>query len=224
MRTPFLGSSVNPPSVAFVGDSITVGSGSTGSGLGGYRRRVIENLASDGYSDRLLCLGEQRDSNFNNSDHSGVSGNTTAQMTTRVAANFGAGKRQPDAFFVLAGANNAASDPARTAFTTDYPLLLDALHAANPSAKIIVSTITDSSDAGYAPRIDSMNAEIASLWDAWEAANPSAPALVRLDLRSVLGDWAAGNFADFIHPNNTGYATIGDAIDTAVRAALGIPS
>jgi len=222
IATPRASAASVVPSVAFVGDSITLGTGSSGTSLGGYRRVCRNAWVTDGYARSIVPYGEIRDASFAASDHSGVGGETAAQIETRFSASFGAGTaRTPGVVFVMCGMNNAASDVLRDAFiNTDYYSLIETIHLALPSAKIIVTTITPTSDGSYAPRVAAMNAALPGIWDDLEAAYPAlATQMSRIDLSAPVG-WA---YSDAFHPNNTGYSIIGATINAAVYAALELP-
>lgn len=211
--------------IAFPGDSLTQGFVSPGGYLGGFRKALWEAWVASGLDRLITPIGEQRDPAFPYSDHSGVGGETTAEITARVVANFGTlstNVRLPDLWVVLAGTNdallnNGSANP--TLFiNSHYRALLDACHAASP-VPIIVSTIPDTSDVNVRVRVNTINAGLPAEWDAAELAGLT---LHRRDWRTLTGDHGVPNFGDQFHWSTTGYGLVAADIDPVIRSILGL--
>lgn len=215
------------PTVAFVGDSLTEGFGSSGDASGGFRRWVRDQWVTDGLGRSVQPIGEIRDPDFALSDHSGVGGDEATDAETRVVANFGvlpSVLRVPRLWVLLIGTNNAVSGAATTSFTSgEYESLITAMRDI-ANVPFIVSTIPDSSDVNVSARAATINAWLqgASGWDALETS--LGVTFDRRDWRTLVGAWNASFYADAFHWNSDGYALVGADLDPRIRLHLGLPA
>ena len=122
----------------------------------------------------------------------------------------------PDVAFLMLGMNDTTTDPDAAAAPGQMASLLAYMYATAPSLRILVTTITPSSDAAREVRIQSVNAALPAVWDTAEGAGQL---LLRSDLHSVINP--ATDLADTIHPNNAGNALMAAYIQPFVRQLLG---
>jgi hypothetical protein len=223
ISTPRAAAASLPARVAFVGDSLTLGSpASSGTGLGGYRRVIRNRWATDGIlGTQVIPVGHLRDANFTWSDHSGVASDTAAMIQTRVNANFGPGLIQPSCWFVLT-VNNAGSDVLRDFFIASGGFdLLEAMYLKS-HAHIVISTLIACQDATRQARTDAINAALPAIIASFQAAYPAA-SVTLFDGAAAVGAYSGTNYGDPVHLNNSGYTLFGDALDPVIRTALGLP-
>ncbi len=196
-----------PPVVYAVGDSITTGQLATN---GGFVVQLAVSARADGLN--VDMQGPIAHANGAGGEvwapyrDSAASGNTCAQMLTRVQSatqglGVGGGSsgfyRRARLALLFAGTNDLS--------VLDYTSLLDEIYTrmvqhGQPSFRIAVTTITDISGSEAAVAV--FNAALPSVWDTFEAAHPGI--LIRWNA-FLACPYSAGDFVDTTHPNSAGY-------------------
>jgi len=219
--------------IMFIGDSITVGQGSTDGD--GWRRLLwsVWHSKHKVSGSWLEAIGPVEDGGYADDCHYGQSGKDIQYIRTNLVSIIGSGTEFPscDVVCLMIGTNNARG--LLNAYVTgDYNvggstqeqlyLLLGELRTKfGAGCKIVVTKCVDISIAGDATshaNIVDFNSRLETTWAAFELANSTT--LYRWDANAALGTWGAGNFSDTYHPNDTGYALLAAEIKPAiVRAA-----
>lgn len=202
--------------VLCLGDSITVGGGSTGSL--GYKKRISDNSNNAFYRSRNV--GPYVAGAFNDARHAGVSGNTIAQMLARFDRDVY--RWRPDALVIHAGTNGGTLTDLGGAADDDTTAETYAVDAANAMEALLDYAYTRLSSIGRVvvckvpPRsshtnyVTRFNGKLAAVI----AATPfSASQIVVVDPGVLLAECPDG-----VHPNDTGHNKIGDAAWTGTGA------
>jgi len=172
--------------------------------------------------------GSASDGNWADNQHSGVSGTTLTQISTRATAELGTGHPYSLVklcFLCMVGTNSlSAGDPTASAALTDYAACLAAVHAAITStvatARIVVSTLPNFNPAAatYTAQ-QAFNAGLVAIWDAHDAAH-AANKVFRADVAAAVGVWNSPTYyLDNAHLNNAGNQIAGAAIYNCSDAA-----
>lgn len=197
------------PCVYFVGDSITTAQNATNGGMVTLLSQRMRSLGL--YADPIGPLAAGQAFPYR---HSAASGNTCAQMNTRILDNsLGLGQggasaghyRRAKLVCLFAGTNDVATDPT----ATNYGTLLDNVYArmiqAQPNGRIAVTPITDIN--GSTAAVNTYNAAMAAKHATFEAAHPGV--LIYWDALNA-APWNATDYVDTTHPGNTGYEKLVD--------------
>lgn len=197
------------PCVYFAGDSITTAQLATNGGMATLLSQRLRSLGA--YVDPIGPLSVGQAFPY---CHSAVSGNTCAQINTRVLDNtLGLGQggsskglyRRAKLICLFAGTNGQN--------VTDYTTLLNNVYArmiqAQASGRIAVTTITDisGSTAAVTTFNNALTAAGTGVWDVFEAAHPGV--LIRWDAFNA-APWNGTDYVDTTHPGNSGYVKLMD--------------
>ena len=209
-----------------IGDSITRGydCSSTQSDpvYNGYRS-VLDTLAiADGYTS-LQWLGQQNNSTATyvaTRHHEGINGdsandklstapttNGSGFATNKMANYLGNGQPLHGVQVIMVNLGTNAEDGGGT-FAANYQALIEQAHALEPQARFVVNTVF--SGASASANNTSLTTVRTGVWDVLgqEGIN-----LYRVTLPTP-------SLCDGIHPDASGYTTIGNAIYPALKAAL----
>lgn len=187
--------------VMCIGDSITVGTGSTS--LGGYRMGLFTQMrAHIGYSPRFVGQSDANNFIFN---CCAVSAYTSAQILTLVQA------QSPlfpttNIYLIHAGTNDVLAGTPTATTTGNIVSMISQIRADNPSATIWVADIIDRS--GFTTEINTFNAalDIAVQGVASYSATPVLGKTMLANINAAVGPYSGTNYGDLTHPNATGYA------------------
>lgn len=195
-----------------MGDSITFGLRST-TGLG--YRKVLQDLLGIG---EYNFVGAFSSSGYLNYDvnHSGVSGNTTAQMLSRMPAELTASLTPPNTSGTKVLIHGGTNFSLNQAGVDDIEDMIDLVVAKDSTIKIYVALIIPSNGSAGAPDADitAYNALLTTMLIAKRAANSNVN---RVDMNAAFksdyfslcaGDWANNCLFDDLHPNDTGYSVM----------------
>lgn len=189
--------------VMCIGDSITVGTGSTT--LGGYRLGLFNSMKGRlGYSPKFVGSNDANSFIFN---CCAVSGLTSAQILSLVQT------QSPlfpttNIYLIHAGTNDVlASTP--TATTTGNILSMIAqIRVDNPNATIWVADIIDRS--GFTSQVSTFNTALTTVVQgvaSYSATNVRGKTMM-VDINAALGPYNVTNYSDVTHPNVVGYALV----------------
>jgi lysophospholipase L1-like esterase len=199
------------PQVYMLGDSITaaVTVGVTNGGMGALLAQRMRALGY--YCDPQGPFAQALAYPYR---HSGVSGNTCAQMNTRVTSTTqGLGKGGASKSYyqrvrlccLFAGTNDVVTDPT----AANYATLLNNVYAqmlqAQPDFRISVTPVTDIN--GSTAAVNTYNAAKAAIHAAFEAAHPGV--LIYWDAFQAC-PWNGTNYIDSTHQSDAGYAALVD--------------
>jgi len=207
---------VDAPQVMFVGDSITTAQNASNGGMPTLLAQRMRALGANVYPVGPLAVGQTFPF-----CHSAASGNTCAQMNTRVldyitglgavgGSAFNGGTPTPSkglyrnvkVVFLFAGTNDQSQ--------ANYSTLLDNIYAqgtqSQPGLKIVVTTITDIN--GGTAAVTAFNSWLTGTkWPAFEALHPGV--LLKWDAFNA-APWNATDYVDTTHPKNSGYVKLLD--------------
>jgi len=210
----------------FVGDSITFGASATSNN--GYRRAIYDNFFT-ALDYPVFSVGANATGTYNAEfiRHGGVPGQTIAGCSTYLLdpatgqiRTGGPLINSVQILLIMIGTNDMSTYvPVTTAAA--YRTLLDGIQAQLPNVRMAVTTICPQGPGANNANAILFNAELPAQWDAFDAANPTRT-LIRWDANAAIGgpSFVAGNFADDLHPNDTGHALLGTALTTAVGTIL----
>jgi lysophospholipase L1-like esterase len=218
------------PNIMFLGDSMTYGSiGTTGTGTGGWRRRVLPALTADGV--QFQTVGPVSDDAslttklpFNDlyDHHAGILGASIDQLSNGTPENITTWQQRysPDLICIAAGTYDIFAGITPTVTRDRMTALLSKIYTNQPNVVVIVCTVVPPlADSGNSTKaattqinrffVDSVNTyagqgQICYYNDVWQGF-PSV----------------AANYADNLHPNDTGYAYPVTNIKNAIEEALG---
>lgn len=206
----------DPAPVWFVGDSLTLGTGSTAAS--GLRKLFWEKAASADYNVELV--GTLDDGvNWAHTKHDGhtTTASGTITVARRVVQNFfGAGKQIPKAAVInlLIGTNDCNDDGGNfydsVLTPQEYAELLEWIHSEDSNARIAVTTLPPIDPVKFpqaASNITDFNSKLPAIWDAYDAV-PGRNLLIRWDASQAVGGTFDQQYFsnDGVHPNNAGYA------------------
>ena len=180
------------------GDSITWGLGDAAGN--GYRRWLQRLVRAARPSFTMNFVGPFTNGDSPTNRMLGVVGAKCADLTALVAGNFPS-PYNPKTLTVLAGTNNATDQSSATAFVTDYPAMMSALHSALPSAGFVVSLLPPAGQRQTL--IDQLNGLLPGMWTTME----SAGYILERTVPRLFGptDYDPAEGASFLHPSPVGY-------------------
>jgi lysophospholipase L1-like esterase len=213
-----------PLQVEAIGDSLTLGTGST-NGVG-WRKLIYDwwqtHPTGSAY-DVPYYLGPSIDTGvFLRSSHWGVSGQNIVDVTNGAAVNIGRRAATvdiipPDIFVIMIGLNDARNNPGPYAGAlTRYGTMLSAIDALFPGREYVVTTISDCDPAQAATlaNINDFNSGVAAVWAA------SGLSVHTWDAFAAVPYGAGADYSDQFHWNDAGYAKAALAMQPAIEAAL----
>jgi lysophospholipase L1-like esterase len=194
-----------------LGDSITSGSGSS-SGTG-YRQLLWQMMNDEGW--QTESVGDQDDvtNGFSVVDnahrrHCGHSGWTINQLSS--SADSWLPSYTPDVVLLQGGGNDLSGGDSASQAASDMANLADKVLTMLPGVHLFLTTTTDGNPP-KSNRIDYNNRI-----EAIVTARASAHNIYYLDFG---GQLSSGDFADSVHPNDSGYQKFADTWMAALRAA-----
>jgi lysophospholipase L1-like esterase len=193
-------------------DSITYGYQSTDGN--GYRKQLFNHLSGDGNTVNLI--GSVQSGTMADNKNEGHSGATIDQISSFASASL---PERPNVVLLHAGTidMNLPSDPAGA--PTRLGSLIDKILATCPDALVLVAQIVPSGNAATQANIVTYNAAIPGVVAA-RTAQGSKVMVVGMYSRLLTPD----DYVDDLHPNDGGYAIMGDTWAYAIAyadAALG---
>ncbi len=196
-----------------LGDSITFGVTSyngtadfpTAPTAVGYRKALYDRLIAGGYAiDFVGDLNAGASANLDDTDHSGIPGDTTADINGRVATTL---TSEPADVILLHAGTNGATDASGI---NDILTTIQSWSSVptNPSADTLVARIVPSPLSATNTRINGFNTDLDIVM------STSWPSLTVVDMNSALNastDMTSA-FVDLpgVHPNASGYAKMAD--------------
>lgn len=201
----------------------------------GYRKMLYDDLISAGY--KIQMVGNLKNGSgaglaSPNDRHEGHGAYSTAQINSEVSGWLTSA--EPHVILLHAGtndANNAAnSDTASPngGFVADATnSILARIYQYRPQAIVFVAKIAGSPNSAVDTHIASFNADVeARINDNWRD-QLQAQQLFMVDMYTALGNRtttaAGGDFADNLHPNDTGYQKMANAWLTRLTAGNLLP-
>lgn len=182
-----------PPTVLFVGDSLTAGYGLTAAEA--YPTIVAEIFKQEGRAIRAV--------------NAGVSGDTSAGGRRRIAW---AMRAKPDVLVLALGANDGLRGIALTATRDNLQAIIDAAKKENPQLRIVIAGMRVPPNLG-----DAYADEFAAIFPALAKANDAA--LIPFLLAGVGGEPEL-NLRDGIHPNREGQELVAKNVAAVLRPVL----
>jgi lysophospholipase L1-like esterase len=201
-----------PMRVMALGDSLTLGSGSTH--RGGYRAEFWQRLRSEGYE--IDMVGGKADGPDTIDDrHQGYPGSRLFELSAVAVEKVR--HYQPDVVLLLAGSDECgAPDFSARSFAANLEVLIDRVQSAKRGVRLLVSTLPPNRFGRNQERKLQANELLKRV--VRERAGRGEP--VRLvDSFSALDP--DRDMLDAHHPNDAGYEKIGDAFADALLALLG---
>lgn len=202
-------------SLMTLGDSLTAGLSATDYAYRDALRKLFEGAGDVSESEALVFRGSNEDATGCVVDHDGVSGNTIAQVTARVAAAMAA--NPPDVIVLLAGTNDCRNNGTTYDSVTTpaaYATLLSTIAASDDTVPVVCCLLPPLTNSTHNANVDDFNAELVATVIPG-ATNP----ITTVDLNSIV---ATGDLADGVHPTSTAHETIiAPAIAAGIRAAVG---
>lgn len=201
-----------PLRVMAMGDSITVGVGSTHKA--GYRLTFWNRMQEAGVPVNMVGGKAAGPENFD-SRHQGYSGLTVYELSGAVPEKMS--RYQPDVVLLEIGSNDAmGSTFSPLAFEVNFSILVDRILASKPDAKLLVSTLPPNKyghDEGPKRRLN------AFLKDYVEKRRAKGDEVALVDAYAILD--SRRDMVDKLHPNDAGYEKLGDAFADALLSMLG---
>lgn len=199
------------PKILCAGDSITIGTGSTDGS--GYRITIADRLDDAGIAFEYVGPTDSP----TGYPHYGNSGWNIAQLDAGIGAVIAT--YNPDVLILLIGRNNMDDATEATNAPTDYAALLATLYAAKPTLRIVACLITPEESATFQARTLTFRAALPAVLQASDAYGDGL--LLQCDGGVWLQPLNRNHLGDGVHPNDTGYALLADAIWPTLQNALG---
>lgn len=201
------------PKILCLGDSITAGNYPIEPTPGGYRIQLENNFNDDDLSIDFIGSQTNEETDLADPEHEGHPGWTINQLTALIEKGL-LTEYQPDVVLLMAGTNDILRSDQTSEVIADLNQLIDRLQAELPDTEIFVSSLVP-----LDPELESkQEAKIV------EEVNALLPELAQQQGEQVTYVNAGGSIDlsdlidDGIHPDATGYQTIGNAwYDTLVK-------
>lgn len=202
----------DPLKVMALGDSLTVGVGSSHGA--GYRAAFFEHMRDAGVVVTMVGGKVGGPETFDNR-HQGYAQMPINELSAGVHDKLR--KHEPDVVLLLQGTDETRSESfSPHAFAANLEVMIDRIFTARPSAKLLVGTLPPSKFGRHEGARRAVN-ELLRRRVRERAAEGQAIWLV--DLFPMLD--GQREMADATHPNDAGYERIGEAFAKALLAALG---
>lgn len=189
------------------GDSITFGwRSSTGNG---YRSTLHNQL--DRVSNWVNFVGSVREGTMKDNDNEGHPGYRIDQMfgitKTEVA------RYKPNVLTLHLGTNDMNQNYVPSGAPDRLRTLIDSIFTADPDVTVVLSTLIRSNDPVVNARIANFNRALPGLADTYQAAGKHVELV---DMSAV----DSSDMADDLHPNDAGYAKMGEIFDQGIEEAM----
>jgi len=179
-----------------LGDSVTRGHGDPA--WNGYRYDLQQRLSALGLNPNMV--GPYRDGTMGDNNHAGVSGARIDQWA--VVAPQLVKDYQPDVVLLMLGTNDIGQRYQLDTAPTRLRDMIYRIRAVKPDVRVFVAAITQFREDTNDPLVDAYNsgvaAMVAALGSAWVHFVPT----------QGVGEDAARELADHVHPNPCGYVRI----------------
>ena len=190
-----------------MGDSITEGyQSSTGNG---YRQQLWNDLTGEGHF--LDLVGNSRDGSMTDPDNEGHSGWRIDQIAGIADATLA--KYKPNVITLMIGTNDLNQPYQPTTAAGRLSSLVDQITSDDPTATVFVASLILTTSPTENQYWASYNATIPGMVSSKQSAGKH---VVYVDMSHALG---TGDLYDSLHPNDGGYAKMGDVWAAAVHAA-----
>ncbi|WP_020137255.1 SGNH/GDSL hydrolase family protein [Streptomyces sp. 351MFTsu5.1] len=189
-----------------LGDSITWGVGSSSGN--GYRGFLRDQLAAEGHAPDFV--GSGRNGTMSDPDNEGHSGWRIDQITG--IADSVLARYRPNVVTLEIGTNDLNGNYQIPTAPDRLRALIDRITVAAPDATVLVGTVIISTSGTEEANRPAFNARIPGIVQDAQAAGKH----VRLVDMSAL---TRADLADALHPNDTGYRKMADALNAGIQAA-----
>ena len=195
-----------PIKIMPLGDSITVGAGSTNNN--GYRKPLYQALTSANRN--FDFVGSQTNGDFPDPDHEGHGGETASWLNQRLAGpiEYWLSTYQPKIILYHIGTNDLRPGDDVAAYAQDANETLEIVYDFDPNITVILAKIIlTRDDATVNARIHNYNLLLEDIAQDWADAGYS---IVVVDMEHALDYNDTNDMADELHPNDTGHAKMAD--------------
>ncbi|HEV2636210.1 MAG TPA: ricin-type beta-trefoil lectin domain protein [Actinocrinis sp.] len=190
-----------------VGDSITYGYQSTTGN--GYRQELWNDLTGEGHP--LDFVGSAVGGNMADPDNEGHSGWRIDQIAGIIDNSLATYK--PNVITLMIGINDMGQDYQVSTAPARLSSLITQIENDDPTATLLVANLTVSTNTDVAEYEPAFNAAVPGIIQTQANAGHH---IALVDMHSAL---TTSQLADGLHPNDAGYAVMGDVWNTAVQAA-----
>jgi len=203
-----------------LGDSITEGYGATGN-VGGYRIELFRQAGKASKNITFVGSLTNGPATVDNKpfpkNHEGHGGWTISQIAGIADSTLSTNK--PDIVLLKIGTNDVNGSGATTA-PTGLKNLINQITKDVPSALLVVSSIIPIKDDNTNQKVKTYNATIPATVN--EAAAAGKHVIFVDNYAALVADttWKTTDMSDNLHPNDTGYAVLGQAWYAAISASL----
>jgi hypothetical protein len=200
--------------IMIVGDSISAGPGC-------YKKHLLRNLTSNGYSS-FEFVGEYEDDCGGGVRHSAVSCATAEQYTepTFRLPNCFAGRsfpglaslvtrHRPDVILLQLGVNDVWHGRSTGAILASYTTLLEQARAHNPKVVLVVAQIQKVRPDCSNETVTTAAEALVKAVPAWAAAQKTAMSPLFVADLWTHSDWSLTETTDCVHPNDVGARRMG---------------
>lgn len=204
------------PRIMFLGDSITDGTGDTGN-IFGYRDTAQSIYTPSSYVTVGAYYSPSSDATYG-VRHQGLPGQRADEMQTAIAAQLATYMPKPNppnsAIVLHIGTNdlNSGGDTGATLIPQLEDIVAQIV-AYDPTIKIFVCTILPSTTGALDTKITAYNVLITADYNgAWRSNSNIHLIDANTAFRTCNGGVFSGCMSDILHPNPTGYVTLGTTI------------
>lgn len=182
-----------------------------------YRKRLYDDLTGAGYHVQLvgsLANGSDAGLVAPNDQHEGHGTYSTVRIRDELGPWLNAAA--PDIVLLHAGTNDAnnanGGSPDGAALADTKSSILQQIYDANPQTTVLVAKIIGSPDPTINNAVGAFNANVETRINAAWAAQVAAGRLILVDMyNALIARQVGGDFADNLHPNDTGYQKMANA-------------
>ncbi len=202
-----------------LGDSLTSGYPVPG----GYREKLMANLAASGKSVRMLGTQWSNPStNLPNPYHNGFNGATIFHDLAGHAGLYepardmllAPGTLDPDVVLLLAGTNDVLANHDLATAPQRLKSLIDLICQLKPGAKVVVGSLPHLLDPAQNALAHAFNTALLGPGGILQQEVQAGHNVVGVDHYSAV---SPNNYSDLVHPNKAGYDQMADAWTTAVQ-------
>lgn len=187
-----------------LGDSITKGSGSTGTV--GYRGPLREKLRGEGIS--VDMIGTLKDGNMDDDNHEGHSGKYLAEINGWWQKPV---KARPNVVLIHAGTNNMDKEVDLDIAIDLMTEIVDGIFKAAPDVTICLAPVIWANNPAMQANTDRFNPQVRNLIKDRQGAGKH--------ILEVPTDITVSDLSDLKHPNNQGYEKMANAWLKAIKEA-----
>jgi lysophospholipase L1-like esterase len=199
----------DPIRIMPLGDSITWGEGS--STTSSYRADLWRHLVDDA-GVAVDFVGSQQSGSLPDRDNEGHSGWRIEQITASVDGWLTT--YRPDVVLIHLGTNDLAQEFDVAGAPDRMAALIDRITAHSPATTVLVSAIVPSTYQIITDRVDAFNARLPGIV---QTRAQQGKKVRHVDLDGAVG---TADLADFLHPNDAGYAKMAGVWHAALEPVL----